>query len=38
MRDAEGKVYVGNGKKSGTLVAISAPTQPPIATSPDLPF
>ena len=41
LRDAEGKVYVGNGKKSGTT-----PTPPPAATvgapqadaSDDLPF
>jgi hypothetical protein len=39
QRAAEGKVYIGNGKRAGTQPAQqSAPAQAPQSTSPDLPF
>ena len=39
QRAAEGKVYIGNGKRAGTAPQQApAPAQTPQATSPDLPF
>ena len=39
QRDAEGKHYVGNGKKSGSAPQqAAAPAQAPVETSTELPF
>jgi len=39
QRDAEGKHYVGNGKKSGSAPQqAAAPVQVPVTTSTELPF
>jgi hypothetical protein len=38
QRAAEGKVYIGNGKRAGTQPQPQAPAQAPQSTSPDLPF
>jgi hypothetical protein len=38
QRAAEGKVYIGNGKRAGTQPQAPAPAQSPQSTSPDLPF
>ena len=39
QRDAEGKHYVGNGKKSGSAPQqAAAPGQTPVETSTELPF